>query len=387
MNASGTQKNNLRTPTPGNSHSELPITDSSSACVEEFARLVAEKRSGNCDTKASFVAIDGPSGSGKNTLIKLFQSRIGGFNLSVLDTNVFMKARFERSDHERNPLFRNWYRLDVFKANLLKFCDSEREVVIDQAYRHDLSGTTSHSVTIPPGRLRLLMGRYALHPEIQSIFREHSIGTMKVVIDAPQPLRIHRVRQRADVQRHRTQEAQEKLIRGTVDPDWLRYFPQVFLTADWYVVNYSDTYSVYRKPQDCIDRNHVWGAYAMLHLENRRILRLIEIGVKGATSTHRHENLDETYLHAFGGPLGVALGTGASETRHILLPGESITVPHGVFHSAWAVNDTPPVYYETVFPADGSRIDNDDILRLRQARPMSASLRYFEARTATPLFP
>lgn len=371
----------MKNDAPENSGSGHSKTDGSHNSAAQFAKIIAGEHSDSSvdDFEKTAVAIDGPSGSGKNTLFKHFKSLTGAPDLSVLDTNVFMEPRSRRNDDERHSLFRNWYRVDAFKANLAKFLDSDQAMVIDQAYIRDPEGTASHSLAIPPGRLRILMGRYALHPEIQSVFESRSIATKKVIIDAPQPLRLNRIRQRASAQQHRTQDEQEELIQKTVDPDWFGYFPLIFPTADWYVVNYTNSDSEYRKPKDCVDRSHVWGAFANLHVQPERILRLIEIGANGATSTHRHENSDETYFHVLGGPLGVTLGRGADETRHILVPGESITVPHGVYHRAWAVNDSPPVYYETVLPVNGSRIDHDDIQRLREAKPMSQALSYFGA--------
>lgn len=377
-----TQNEILKSVTTYNSNSEIPKIDESSSNINKLIQLVAKqppnKLIDHVNIRTHFVCIDGPSGSGKNTLLHFFRSCNDGHPLSILDTNVFMKPRRERNDKENDSLFRNWYRTDAFKEKLVKFIDPKNIIIIDQAYKHDKDGDISHLVKIPPGPFRVLMGRYSLHHEIQSVFKSQLVDTKKIIIDAPQSLRLKRVKQRACVQKHRTPEEQEKLIIDTVDPDWFRYFPLIFLTADWYVVNYSDSYSIYRKPQECINRSHVWGAFADLHVQPERIYKLIEIGKNGATSLHMHENLDEIYFHVLGGPLGVTLRTGFDEKDYMLVPGKSLTIPHGVYHKVYAVDNKPPVYYETVLPAKGSNIDNNDIHKLSKATPMSGSLTYLK---------
>ncbi len=344
--------------------------------IQFFAQQIQNKLIENDNNKACFVCIDGPSGSGKNTLLDFFKRSNNSRTLSILDTNVFMKPRYERNDKENDSLFINWYRTGFFKRVLVDFLDSNKNLIIDQAYKHDINGDISHLVIIPPDPFRILLGRYSLHNEIQELFKSQLIDVKKVIIDAPQSLRLDRVKKRAYTQKHRATEEQEALIIDTVDPDWFRYFPSVFLTADWYIVNYSNSYSVCRKPQECINRSHVWGAFADLHVQPERIYRLIEIGKNGATSLHLHENLDEIYFHVLGGPLGVTLMRGFSESDYILFPGESLKIPHGVYHKAYAINDQPPLYYETVLPVHGSYIDNNDIKKLSKAMPMSGSLSY-----------
>jgi len=346
--------------------------------IRLFANTWPNMANDHVNSRTQFVCIDGPSGSGKNTLLDHFEGCNDGHPLSILDTNIFMKPRFERNDDEIDSLFRNWYRTDLFKEKLVSFLNPADITIIDQAYRHDKDGDISHIVKILPGPFRILMGRYSLHPEIQSVFKRQSIDTTKIIIDAPQSLRLKRVKQRAYVQMHRTPEEQEKLIIDTVDIDWFRYFPSIFFTSDWYIVNYSDSYSTYRKPQDCINRNHVWGAYADLHVKTDRLYRLIEIGKNGATSLHMHKNLDEIYLHVLGGPLGVTIRTDFDEKEVRLVPGKSLTIPHGVYHKAYALDNTPPVYYETVLPVKGSTIDSNDIYKLSNAIPKSGSLTYLE---------
>jgi mannose-6-phosphate isomerase-like protein (cupin superfamily) len=267
--------------------------------------------------------------------------------------------------------------VELFKKKVAEFVDPNRTVVIDQAYKRDLRGYISDVVTIPPGRLRVLVGRYSLHPEIQLAWQGHAMKAVKVLLDAPQQLRLKRVSERASSQAHREPEEQRRLIRQTVDPDWFKYFPSIFPSSDWYVVNYSSLPSVFRRPADCIDRSHVWGAFANLHIEPERIFRLVEIGKGGATSIHMHRAIDEAYLHVSGGRLGVTIGRGSAERTHVLVPGESLTVPRGTFHQAFAVDGDPPVYYETMSSADGSEIDSRNVERLSPARPMSGSLSYF----------
>ena len=268
--------------------------------IEHVVKQPPYKNDLQSEINTRYLCIDGPSGSGKNTLFSLFKRYNDHISLSILDTNVFMQPRHKRNDKENKSLFRNWYRSDFFKENLISFLNSEKEIIIKHAYKHDKVGDISHTYRIHPGQIKVLMGRYSLHSEIQSIFEKQLIRTEKIIIDAPQSLRLKRVKQRASIQKHRTPEEQEKLILDIVDPDWLKYFPQIFLTADWYVVNYSDSRSVYRKPQDCINRNHVWGAFANLHIQTDRIYRLIEIGKNGITSLHKHKNLNETYYHISG---------------------------------------------------------------------------------------
>jgi mannose-6-phosphate isomerase-like protein (cupin superfamily) len=89
-----------------------------------------------------------------------------------------------------------------------------------------------------------------------------------------------------------------------------------------------------------------------------------------------HENLNEIYYHVLGGPLGVSLRSDNNEKEYILYPGDSITVPNKVYHKIYAVDNTPPIYYETVLPTNGMHINNNDIHRLKKATPMSGSLTY-----------
>lgn len=347
--------------------------------VAALVELILEsppERTADVAEGGRFICVDGPSGSGKNSLFSHLEARNLGLPLSVLDTNVFMKRRKERKDRESRPLFSNWYRVDYFKEKVAEFLNPKNQVCIDQAYKHDRKGDTSHAVAIRPGSPRVLMGRYSLHPEIRSVLAAGLVDPVKIIIDAPQALRLDRVRQRARVRQHRTPEQQAKLIVETVDPDWTRYFPSIFRTADWYMVNYADSFSTYHRPEECINRSHAWGAFADLHVEPDKTFRLIEIGKGGATSLHVHRTLDEEYFHVLGGALGVTVIEGRVEQNHVLTVGQSLLVPHGVYHRVYALDAMSVVYYETVVAATGSCVEGNDIRRLSESRARSGPLSY-----------